>query len=122
MENNNYTAGTAGRVVNIDYLTQLSRGNTKFVQEMIRIFLSENPEEIRVLESAIREKDFEVIRSSTHKLRSTLPYIGLDRVVEKEISEIEALAVRGSGIDEIGKFFVRIKETCEQACNELQAA
>jgi len=119
MENNNYSAGG---VVNIDYLTQLSRGNTKFVKEMIRIFLSENPEEMKVLESAIREKDFEVIRSSTHKLRSTLPYLGLDRVVEKEISEIEALAQNRSGIDQIGKFFVRIKETCEQACSELQAA
>lgn len=119
MDNN---SSSTGKVVNIDYLRQLSKGNTRFVEEMIRIFLSENPEEMRVLEKAVRDQDYELIKATTHKLRSTLPYIGLDKVVENEISEIEELAIGHNGIDKIHHLFTRIKETCERACSELQPA
>lgn len=119
METNN---NTAGKIANIDYLRQLSKGNTRFVEEMIRIFLSENPEEIRVLEKAVREQDYELIKATTHKLRSTLPYIGLDRLVEQEVAEIERLAIERKNIGQIQQLFQRIKDICEKACLELQPA
>ncbi len=112
----------AGKLVNIDYLRQISKGNTRFVEEMIRIFLSENPEEMRTLEQAIDDSDFEVIKAGTHKLRSTLPYIGLDRFVEHEVTEIEMLAAGGSDINTIQQYFSKIRQVCEQACRELQPA
>lgn len=113
---------TEGKVVNIDYLKQLSKGNTRFVEEMIKIFLAENPEEMRVLETAINNEDYDLIKATAHKLRSTLPYIGLDRVVEHEVNEMEDLATAKKDIPEIGKLFARIKQMCERACQELQAA
>jgi HPt (histidine-containing phosphotransfer) domain-containing protein len=117
MENTN-----AGRVVNIDYLRQLSKGNTRFVEEMIRIFLSENPAEMRTLEHAVMQHDFDLVKATTHKLRSTLPYIGLDKLVENEVSEIEDLAIQRRGIERIQELFGKIKRICEQACHELQPA
>jgi HPt (histidine-containing phosphotransfer) domain-containing protein len=113
---------TEGKVVNIDYLRQLSKGNTRFVEEMIKIFLAENPAEMKVLETAINQKDYDLIKATAHKLRSTLPYIGLDRVVEHEVNEMEDLAAAKKGIEEIETLFGRIKKTCQQACDELQAA
>jgi HPt (histidine-containing phosphotransfer) domain-containing protein len=110
----------AGKLVNIDYLRQLSRGNTRFVEEMIRIFLSENPEEIKVLEKAIDATDYGIIKAGTHKLRSTLPYIGLDRIVEHEVAQIELLAAGHSDIEDIRYHFTRIRQVCEAACQELQ--
>lgn len=117
MENSN---GTTGRIVNIDYLRQLSKGNTRFVEEMIRIFLSENPEEIRTLELAVRKHDYDLVKATTHKLRSTLPYIGLDKLVENEISEIEDLATNRRDIDRIQELCLKVKGICDQACQELQ--
>lgn len=119
MENSN---GTTGRVVNIDYLKQLSKGNTRFVEEMIRIFLSENPEEIRTLELAVTKQDYDLVRATTHKLRSTLPYIGLDKLVENEITEIEDLAEKRGSIGRIQELCLKIKGICDQACQELQPA
>jgi HPt (histidine-containing phosphotransfer) domain-containing protein len=121
METKDYS-GSQGSVVNIDYLRQLSKGNTKFVDEMIRIFLAENPEEIKVLEGAIQNKNYDLIKATTHKLRSTLPYIGLDKLVEEEVSEIETLAAQKTSVERIGQLFLRIKDTCERACTELQPA
>lgn len=113
---------TEGKVVNIDYLKQLSKGNTRFVEEMIRIFLAENPEEMKVLESAIRHKDYDLVKATAHKLRSTLPYIGLDKVVEHEVNEMEDLAEAQADIHQIATLFARIKQMCERACQELQPA
>jgi HPt (histidine-containing phosphotransfer) domain-containing protein len=121
METKDYT-NSEGSVVNIDYLRQLSKGNTKFVDEMIRIFLTENPEEIKILEGAIHDENYDLIKATTHKLRSTLPYIGLDKLVEEEVTEIETLAAKKTGVERIGELFSRIKDTCEKACVELQTA
>jgi HPt (histidine-containing phosphotransfer) domain-containing protein len=111
-----------GKIVNIEYLKQLSRGNNQFVEDMIRIFLTENPEEIKLLEKAILEKNYEVIKATTHKLKATLPYLGLEKVVEHEVAEAESLAASRGDIDRIGTLFQKIKEICERACNELRHA
>lgn len=119
MEDSNYNSS---KVVNIEYLKELSKGNTKFVDEMIRIFLVENPEEIKFLEKKIAEEDYDQIKATTHKLRSTLPYIGLDSLVEGEITQIEGLAAKKTGLDQIRVLFTKIKEMCDKACAELQPA
>jgi HPt (histidine-containing phosphotransfer) domain-containing protein len=108
------------KIVNLDYLTQLSKGNTKFVKEMVKIFLSENPEEINALENGIQRRDFDAIKATAHKLRSTIPFIGLDKVIEKEVSQMEELAESRSGIEKMETLFSKIKEKCERAWFELQ--
>lgn len=107
-------------VVNLDYLTVISKGDTKFVREMIKIFLIENPEEIKTMQNSIEEMNFESIKTIAHKLRSTIPFVGLDRVIEKEVAEIEVLAADKMGIDKIRMLFDKIKKMCERACYELQ--
>jgi HPt (histidine-containing phosphotransfer) domain-containing protein len=84
------------QVIDLSYLTVLSKGNSQFVKEMIRIFLNENPREIDMLEEGIREKDFEKINVAAHKLRSTAPFVGIDKLIEADISKIEKLAVENS--------------------------
>ena len=111
-----------GKIVNIEYLKKLSKGNNRFVEEMIRIFLTENPEEIKKLEKAISEKDFDMIRATTHKLKATLPYLGLDKIVNEEIAEVENLAFEKKEIEKIERLFYKIKEICERARRELQTA
>jgi HPt (histidine-containing phosphotransfer) domain-containing protein len=116
MENN---GNTYQRVTNLDYLVELSKGNNNFVKEMIGIFLSENSGELAEFEKSIREKDYDAIKALAHKLRSTIPYIGLDKLIEKEVTEIENLAAKKSYIQKIESMFFKIKEICERARHEL---
>ncbi|HXB40634.1 MAG TPA: Hpt domain-containing protein [Bacteroidia bacterium] len=116
----NNTINEAEKITNLDYLVDLSKGNKLFVKEMIVIFLSENPEEIKTIEKGIAEKDYDLIKATAHKLRSTIPFIGLDKLIESEVEEMETLATNHANIKEIEKRFSRIKETCEKACIELQ--
>lgn len=134
------TTGNNDKVTNLDYLVKLSKGNEQFVREMIRIFLDENPAEISTLEKAIHEKDFSLINSAAHKLRSTVPFVGIDKIISGEISEIEQLALGkardplssspkpASGflptdrelIGKIERLFKKIKGICTRAYDELK--
>ncbi|MCD6017345.1 MAG: His Kinase (phospho-acceptor) protein [Bacteroidetes bacterium] len=107
------------KTTDLTYLMELSDGNKTFVKEMINLFLSENPEEIRAFEKGIAEKNYKGIKTVAHKLRSTIPFIGLDKVIEKEVAEIEALASEMGDIKEIESRFLKIKSACEKAYIEL---
>ena len=131
----------AKKVTNLDYLLKLSKGNDEFVKDMIGIFLEENPAEIRSLERAIEERDFRQINAAAHKLRSTVPFVGIDKMISGDISEIEQLALVEAGdplepdtkqekksflpndrevISKIEKLFQKIKKICFRAYDELK--
>jgi HPt (histidine-containing phosphotransfer) domain-containing protein len=112
-------ANTHQPVTNLNYLKELSKGNTAFVKEMITIFLTENSEELNYFEKCIHDQDFESIRLSAHKLRSSIPYLGLDKHIGKEINEIEKLAASKSYIQKIESMFSKIRTICERARQEL---
>ena len=113
MENNQ-------KITDLAYLVEVSKGDKTFVKEMITLFLSENPEEIHSLEKGIVEKNFDVIKSIAHKLRSTIPFIGLDKVIEKEVVQVESLAAQKTSIGEIENLFTKIKAMCQKAWMELK--
>lgn len=131
----------AQKVTNLDYLLKLSKGNDEFVKDMIGIFLEENPAEIRTLEKAIEERDFRQINAAAHKLRSTVPFVGIDKMISGDISEIEHLALVEAGnplegeakpekknflpndrevIAKIERLFQKIKGICFRAYDELK--
>lgn len=107
------------KTTDLTYLMELSDGNKTFVKEMITLFLSENPEEIKSLEKGISEKNYKTIKTIAHKLRSTIPFIGLDKVIEKDVAETEALASVMGDMKEIQTRFEKIKLACEKAYIEL---
>lgn len=108
------------KVTDLTYLEQVSKGDKAFVKEMITLFLSENPEEIKSLQKGIIDRNHELIRTVAHKLRSTIPFLGLDKLIEKDVMKIEVLAAERSPISEIENIFTKIKSICERACWELQ--
>ena len=120
------------KVTNLDYLTGLSKGNTQFVKEMIDTFLAENPKEIALLKTAIQNRNFEDIRQAAHLLQSSIPFVGLDKIIETEVYEIEEMAsgtavlkkieIRPADVAALRKIeqlFSKVKEACERACKEL---
>lgn len=107
-------------ITNLDYLTALSKGNNAFVEEMIEIFLTENPEEIRLLESGIKDINYVLIKASAHKMKSTIPFVGLDGIIEDDLSEIEKLCLENGDIQRITDLFSKVKDICLKAIEELQ--
>ena len=111
---------SANNVTDLTYLKEISKGDQAFIQDMLDIFLNENPDEVHRLEKAIAEKDYSRIKSISHHMKSTIPFIGLDKHITTELVQIEDLALRQRGTDEISKLFVKVKEVILKAVNELQ--
>lgn len=111
---------TTDKITNLDYLTELSKGNEEFIGDMIRIFLEENPKEVNDLEEAIKQKDHSAIKTTAHKMKSTIPFVGVDRIIGTEISEIEKLGTENGDLERIELLFIRVKEICSKAADELK--
>lgn len=137
---------TDNKVTDLAYLTELSKGDDDFLKEMIRTFVAENPAELLMLEQGIANKDLVMTHVAAHKLRSTAPFVGIDRHIMIDITEIESLSSGGSAtkkieiqadnkdiqkieiittnpevITRISTLYVKIKTICEKAREELLA-
>jgi HPt (histidine-containing phosphotransfer) domain-containing protein len=119
-ENNNGDHHEGERISNLDYLNELSNGNPKFVKDMIALFITEIPHELRVIEDGIKKEDYEIVRAASHKLKSTIPFVGIDKIIREDVVEMENLAKHGSDIGKIDTLFCKIKKTCERAADELK--
>ncbi len=108
------------KVTDLSYLIAISKGNKAFIDEMIDIFLSENPLEIELLESAIEEQDHQAIKAYAHKMKSTIPFVGLDKLIEKDLEEVEKLGSEKAEIEKILVLFSQIKKICLLAAKELR--
>lgn len=105
--------------VDLTYITELSRGNKAFIKEIISIFLAENPGEIDILEKAVADNDFELVKTTAHKLKSTIPFLGLDKVVGQDVFEMEDLAAQRSNMPRIKEHLLKVKQACDKAYEEL---
>ncbi len=110
------------KVTNLNYLRELAKGDAGFIKEMIAIFLAENPEELRQLEYAIQAHDFEKIKSVSHHMKSTIPFVGLDLIIGNDLRNIEGWAIENVQLDAIKINFTRVKQVCEKAFDELKEA
>jgi HPt (histidine-containing phosphotransfer) domain-containing protein len=109
------------KVCNLDYLYELAKGDMGFVQEMIDVFITDTPAEVESLGDRIKDRNYAEIRQIAHKLRSTIPYVGLDANIGDEVSEIEELAGSSSDIKTIESLFIKVKDFCKKAFSELRA-
>jgi HPt (histidine-containing phosphotransfer) domain-containing protein len=108
------------QVVDFAYLRQVSKGDKTFIKEMIDLFISETPEDVKTLEKGITETNFNLIKTAANALRSSIPFMGLDKSILAEVSRLEFLAEEQAGLSEIKQLFTKVKDVCERACIELQ--
>lgn len=108
------------QVTDLTYLIELSKGNKEFVKDMIDIFFAESPLEVKSIEEGVNTCNYELIKSAAHKMRSTIPFVGLDKVIEKDLAEIEYLSGLRSDINKIENLFLKVKEVHRKAIEELQ--
>jgi len=108
------------KTCNLDYLYELSKGDMGFIREMIEVFLAENGGELDNLERKINDGDFSQIKQIAHKLRSSIPYVGLDSKIGSEIAEIEELGRQEKDLKKIQSLFKKVRTVSNDAIAELK--
>ncbi|MFN0730106.1 Hpt domain-containing protein [Polaribacter gochangensis] len=80
----------SSKVVDLSYLDESLSGDLGMLKQMIQLFLDQSPEKIKLLDSSVSEKKFEVIKETSHFLKSTFSIMGLQS--KDDLAEIERLS------------------------------
>ncbi len=110
---------TTQRCTNLDFLNEISDGNEVFFKEFITLFLNSAPVAVTDMETALKNKDWEMMRQVAHKIKPSFNYVGL-KDLNKAAARIEDLSKNLSQLDEIPALVNAIKTTCEIAFLELR--
>jgi HPt (histidine-containing phosphotransfer) domain-containing protein len=104
---------------NLAKVYALSDNDTEFVMQIITLFISEVPEDIKQIELGIKNKDHKLAYSYAHKIKPTLDLLGLNQAYE-EILQLEAWTKKEGKKKEIIETFDSIVNQVEKAIKEIK--
>lgn len=107
------------RVVNLDYLKQMSEGNEIFVTKAINLFLQKAPADVDSLMDNFEKKDWVGLKLLCHKVKSSFAILGIKSL--QEIMQSIEKDCTDNNIDEakFGKLLVQTKAYTKKAIEEL---
>ncbi|KXK47803.1 MAG: multi-sensor hybrid histidine kinase [Bacteroidetes bacterium OLB10] len=119
-QNHYKSSQSNNKITNLQYLNDLSNGKPEFVRQMVDLFILEAPEEIAKLEQAINQMQYEDIYSIAHKFKSTAYFVGIDSA-KSDLITIERCASEKSNPELIRSCFIKVKDVCNRAVDELKS-
>ena len=107
------------KMVNLNYLVEMSKGKTAFIREMAELFLQQAPKEMATMEEALASEDLDQLRRSAHSMKSTAGFMGLAASVGEPLHELEEAAA-ARRLEESRELFLRIKPLVHAALAEVE--
>ena len=104
---------------NLSKVYALSDNDEEFVLQIINLFVSEVPEDMKQIEMGIKEKDHKQAYAFAHKIKPTLDLLGMTMAYE-EILLVEAWAKVEGKKGEIGATFESIQNQVNKAIKEIK--
>jgi len=101
--------------IRLDYMKELSNGNTAFEKEVTEEFIQSVPESIQSIETAWEKKDTKEISHLAHNLKSTIAIMGL---TDQLSGYLDFLEYQQYSEEEFAKQFDRLKSICLSAVSE----
>ncbi len=94
----------------LEYLYNFSNGDEQFVKGMVQTFLQEIPTALELLETAIIEKDWEIVHNTAHRLKPNFMMLGM-KTQQLQSATIEKM-IKKEHIDQVKFEFLtkQIKE------------
>jgi HPt (histidine-containing phosphotransfer) domain-containing protein len=104
---------------NLAKVYALSDNDPEFVMQIIDLFVTEVPEDLKQIELGIKEKDHKLAYAFAHKIKPTLDLLGMT-VAFEEILQVEAWTKREGKRKEINDTFASIQSQVEKAVKEIK--
>ena len=81
--------------INLSFLDEIADGSNEFMIESIDMFLFHTPESLRIINAAIKNRDWPATTTAAHKLKPNLGFFGMS-VCQALMQEIELMAKTGT--------------------------
>ena len=106
-------------MVDFEEVRKTTRGKTKFLKEMIELFLQQNEKDMQTLETALKSMAFEILKATSHRMITSVGFMGLKPLIVS-LRRIEQLSGNQTGIEEISEEIEQLKATFNQARVEFR--
>jgi hypothetical protein len=103
---------------NLSKVYALSDNDVEFVHQILKLFVTEIPEDLKQVKEGIKKKDHKHAYAYAHKIKPTLDLMGLN-VAFEEILQVEAWAKSEGKKKEIIETYRSIKKQVKDAVKEI---
>jgi len=90
------------KYINLEYLELMADGDPEMKVVMLDMLITELPEELAKMRKEFDEQDWEVLGATSHKMKSTLSFVGNPQMTEAN-KEIESICKAKDDPQQIGK-------------------
>ncbi len=104
---------------NLSKVYALSDNDEEFVLQIINLFVSEVPQDLKQIEIGIKEKDYKQAYAYAHKIKPTLDLLGMTMAFE-EILQVEAWTRAEGKRKEIDATFESIQDQVDKTIKEIK--
>ena len=107
-------------LISLAYLKELSFGDPEFEHAIIRQFIVQVPDELKLLQEAIENRDYPLIKSLAHGMKSSVAYLGLADRLYPTLQRMEKEAVDNVADAHFEEDFAEVQNVCDQAVKEAR--
>jgi CheY-like chemotaxis protein/two-component sensor histidine kinase len=111
------TAAPGYKYIKLDYLHEVSAGNTTYEKEATQKFIKAIPLAMESLSASVKTGDEQKMRSIAHNLRTTVSIMGLNEALDPLLDEVEYY--KGDE-QRLQKAIEAIQEICKEAIKEAE--
>jgi HPt (histidine-containing phosphotransfer) domain-containing protein len=104
---------------NLAKVYALSDNDPEFVMQIITLFVTELPEDVKQIDLGIKTKDYKLAYAYAHKIKPSLDLLGMT-VAHQEILEVEAWTKVEGKRKEIMDTFESVQSQIDKAIKEIK--
>lgn len=98
----------------------MSHGDDSMKKTLLEMLLTELESEIPKMKSLIEEADWKTLRETSHRMKTTLPYVGNQQMLNANL-EIENRAKQLRQLEQVPQFQNQLESLYPKVLEELRA-
>lgn len=111
---------SSSKIIDLTYLEQVSKGNKKFMLEMVDLFIQKTPDSIKNIRHTFDEQDWLTLASAVHKIKPTYAFMGIEKA-KKLIPDLEKKIKERHDPGTIQQDIADLEQITTQAITELKS-
>ncbi len=109
----------SNNAINLEYIRTFSDGDEDFVREMVELFSDKIPAEVKELNAAAEDENWERAYKATHDLKSSTSFVGME-YLRQDVLELERCTKFTQDLELVPALVEKISQECGKAAKELK--
>lgn len=108
------------KCTDLNNLNRRTKSNPQLMMDMISLYLEQTPILITAMKKSMREKDWETLYATVHKMIPSFSIMGINPAFEQMARKVQDFASACKEADEMPEMIHQLENICFQACEELK--